>query len=198
MIKEDTTTPEDKIEDIEQTVEVESVEETIEVESAEETVENIQEDYKRKYLHLLADSENARKRLQKDKDEIVQYSIRSILLDFINPIDQMENALKFTKKSSSDVQNWAKGFEMILAQFKDVLANNNVKSYTSVGQVFDPHLHDAIETKETEDHPPGVVVEESTKGYMMGEKVLRPARVVVSKELTDETIEQSKNNKENK
>ena len=171
MIKDDTTTPEEEIENVE-----EKAEET------EEIVEETQEDYKRKYLHLLADSENARKRLQKDRDEIVQYSLRSLLLDFINPIDHMENALKFTEQASGEVQNWAKGFEMILMQFKDVLANNNVKSYESVGKQFDPHIHDALEMKETKDYPPGIVVEETLRGYIIGDKTLRPARVVVSKE----------------
>lgn len=174
MIKDDTTTPEEETENVEKTTE--------QTETVEETVEETQEDYKRKYLHLLADSENARKRLQKDRDEIVQYSLRSLLLDFLNPIDHMESALKYTEQSSPEVQNWAKGFEMILMQFKDVLANNNVKSYESVGRQFDPHLHDAVEMKETTEHPPGTVVEETVRGYMIGEKPLRPARVVVSKE----------------
>ncbi len=173
MIKDDTTTPEEETENIE-----EAAETTAETEKAEES----QEDYKRKYLHLLADSENARKRLQKDRDEIVQYSVRSLLLDFLSPIDHMENALKFTDQASPEVQNWAKGFEMILMQFKDVLASNGVKTFESIGRPFDPHFHDAVEMKETTDHPPGTVVEESVKGYIIGEKTLRPARVVVSKE----------------
>ncbi len=140
------------------------------------------EDFKLKYLHLLADSENARKRMQKDRDEVVQYSIRSLLLDFIHPIDHMENALKFTGQASNEVQNWAKGFEMILTQFKDVLSNNGVKAIDSVGKPFDPHMHEAVEMLETTDFPPDTVVEENLKGYMIGEKVLRPARVKVSKE----------------
>lgn len=178
MIKDDTTTPEEETEHVEETAEQTKTTE----ETPEETVEDTQEDYKRKYLHLLADSENARKRLQKDRDEIVQYSLRSLLLDFLNPIDHMEGALKFTDQASAEVQNWAKGFEMILMQFKDVLASNNVKSYESVGREFDPHIHDAIEMKETSEHPPGTVVEETARGYMIGEKTLRPARVIVSKE----------------
>lgn len=182
MIKDDTTTPEE------------------EIENAENTTEETQEDYKRKYLHLLADSENARKRLQKDRDEIVQYSLRSLLLDFLNPIDHMESALKFTDQASGEVQNWAKGFEMILMQFKDVLASNNVKSYESVGRQFDPHIHDAIEMKETTEHPPGTVVEENVRGYTIGDKTLRPARVIVSKEpeTTKEEEEAGSEDLENK
>lgn len=138
-------------------------------------------DFKHKYLHLLADSENARKRLQKDRDEIVQYAIRSIILDFLHPIDHMENALNYTDDASDEVKHWATGFKMILNQFKDVLANNGVKPFESTGKEFDPHLHDAVEMIETTEYPPGIVVEESLKGYTVGEKPLRPARVKVSK-----------------
>ena len=174
MIKDDITKSDEEIENLEEDVE-------IKVEEAAQPVKEVEEDYKNKYLHLLADSENTRKRLQKDKDEIVQYSLRSLLQDFLNPIDHMENALNFTGQASDDVQNWAKGFQMILMQFKDVLANNNVKPFESVGRPFDPHIHDAIEMKESTEYPPGVVMEETMKGYLIGDKTLRPARVVVSK-----------------
>lgn len=174
MIKDDTTLPDEEAEKKEEDVE-------IKVEEAAIPAEEVEEDYKNKYLHLLADSENARKRLQRDRDEIVQYSLRSLLQDFLSPIDHMENALKFTEQASSDVQNWATGFKMILSQFKDVLASNNVKSFESVGRPFDPHIHDAIEMKESTEHPPGTVIEETMKGYLIGDKTLRPARVVVSR-----------------
>lgn len=168
--KEEATPPEEEV----------KIEETTTEESPEQ--EPVLEDFKLKYLHLLADSENARKRMHKDRDEIVQYSIRSLLLDFIHPIDHMENALKFTGQASDEVQNWAKGFEMILTQFKDVLVSNGVKTIESIGKPFDPRMHEAIEMLETTDFPPDTVVEENVKGYMIGEKTLRPARVKVSKE----------------
>lgn len=101
----------------------------------------------------------------------------------------MENALNYTGQASEEVQNWAKGFQMILAQFKDVLASNNVKSFESVGKPFDPHIHDAVEMKESAEHPPGTVLEETMKGYLIGDKTLRPARVVVSKAPVEELKE---------
>jgi len=138
-------------------------------------------DFKHKYLHLLADAENARKRLSKDRDEIVQRTIRGLILDFLHPVDHMENALKYTEDASDEVKHWAAGFKMILGQFQDVLASNGVKSFDSVGKEFDPHLHHAVEMIETTEYPPGMVVEESIRGYAMGNKPLRPARVKVSK-----------------
>ncbi len=136
---------------------------------------------KDKYLRLLAESENMRKRLQKEKMEMSQYAIQNSICDFLIPIDHMENALKFTHNMSDEVKNWAFGFQMILNQFKDVLSNHGVQPFDSVGTHFDPHKHEAVETEETTAQPPGMVLEESLKGYKMGTRVIRPARVKVSK-----------------
>lgn len=140
-------------------------------------------DCKDKYLRVLADSENARKRLQKEKQEMIQYALQNVIVDFLNPIDHMENALKFTQQMSEDVKHWALGFQMILTQFKDVLTANGVTPFESEGRPFDPHRHEAIETIATTDVPPGIVVAESLRGYMMGDRPIRPARVKVSKAL---------------
>jgi Molecular chaperone GrpE (heat shock protein) len=138
-------------------------------------------EYKDKYLRVLAESENSRKRLQKEKQEMIQYARQSVVVDFLNPIDHMENALKFTQQMSDDVKHWALGFQMILSQFKDVLTNNGVTPFVSEGRPFDPHRHEAVETVPTNDVQPGTVLEESLRGYIMGDKVVRPARVKVSK-----------------
>lgn len=138
-------------------------------------------EYKDKYLRLLAENENTRKRLQKEKLEMTQYAIQEVMCEMLNPIDHMENALKYTDNATPEVKNWALGFQMILNQFKDVLNNHGVYPIESVGTYFDPHRQEAIETFETSDHPPGIVLSESVKGYKMHEKVIRPARVTVSK-----------------
>lgn len=138
-------------------------------------------DAKDKYLRVLAESENARKRLQKEKQETIQYALQNVIVDFLTPIDHMENALNFTQQMSDDVKHWAVGFQMILTQFKDVLNSNGVTPFSSEGKYFDPHRHEAIETIETDKVPSGTVVEECLKGYIMGDKTIRPARVKVAK-----------------
>ncbi len=138
---------------------------------------------KDKYLRTLAEAENARKRLMKEKQEMIQYALQNVIVDFLNPIDHMENALKFTEQMSTEVKHWATGFQMILSQFKDVLSNNGVVPYVSCGKPFDPHLHEAIETVVTDKANPGIVIEESLKGYKMGDKTIRPARVKVAKQV---------------
>lgn len=153
-------------------------------------------EYKDKYLRQLAESENMRKRLQKERQDISQYATESVIIDFLSPIDHMETALRYTEQMSDEVKHWALGFNMILTQFKDALANNGVKHFESVGKHFDPHMHEAIEMAATDKYPPGIVVEESVRGYKMGDKIIRPARVKVSKALSSSKDE--KGQKDNK
>ena len=150
-------------------------------------------EYKDKYLRLLAESENTRKRLHKERQELTQYALQNVIVDFLNPIDHMENALAFTDQMTGEVKHWAVGFQMILGQFKDVLSNNGVVSFTSKGAVFDPHCHEAVETVPTTEVPPGTVVEESIRGYKMGDKTIRPARVKVAKAPPSSSPEEQKN-----
>lgn len=150
------------------------------------------EEYKDKYLRLLAEADNIRKRLQKERQELVQYSVQNVITDILNPIDHFENALKFAQQSSDEVKHWAQGFEMILSQFKDVLANNNVASFESEGMPFDPHRHEAIEMVVTSEYAPGIVINESLRGYKMGERIIRPARVKVTKAPDDKQKTETK------
>lgn len=138
-------------------------------------------EYKDKYLRLLAESENTRKRMQRERQESVRHAIGDVIVEFLHPLDHLENALKFADQATPDVQNWAVGFKMIVAQFKDALANHGVFAFESAGRPFDPHLHEAVEMIETDDQPPGIVSEEMIRGYKIGERVLRPARVKVTK-----------------
>jgi molecular chaperone GrpE len=138
-------------------------------------------DYKDKYLRVLADSENARKRMQKERQEVTKYAVEGIAVDFLRPIDNLENALKFAQDMSDEVKNWAFGFQMILSQFKDILAENGIHPIESMGTAFDPHTHEAVEILETDAQPAGTVIEEYVRGYKMGDRTIRPARVKVTK-----------------
>ena len=149
-------------------------------------------DYKDKYLRLLADAENARKRLQKERQEIVRYATDSLLVDFLHPLDNFENALRFSQEMSDEVKNWAFGFQMILSQFKDVLSQNGVTSMESLGKQFNPHDHEAVEMIETKEKPPGTIIEECVKGYKMGDRTIRAARVKVAKTAEKSATENNK------
>lgn len=153
-------------------------------------------EYKDKYLRLLADAENARKRLQKERQEMTRYAVESLIGDFLRPIDNFENALRFAQDMSDEVRNWAFGFQMILAQFKDVLAQNGITSIDSLGKTFNPHDHEAVEMVESTDQPPGTIIEENVRGYKMGDRTIRAARVKVAKAKGKHSSSQE-NSKEN-
>lgn len=144
--------------------------------------------YKDKYLRLLAEIDNTRKRMQKEKHEMTRFTVENLLCDLLGPIDNLENALKFTKGMSSEVQNWAQGFHMILEQFKEVLSQQGVTPFISEGALFDPSCHHAIETEETQNVPEGTIIQEFVKGYASKERTLRPARVKVAMAPKEENL----------
>jgi len=152
--------------------------------SPEEEIEQLKESLKEaqdKYLRVLAESENARKRMQKERQDMTKYAVEGVLVEFLHPLDNLEKALQFAESMSDEVRNWAVGFEMLLNQFKQILVNHGVEEYHSVGKPFDPHFHEAMEMVETTEYEPGVIVEELMRGYRMGERSIRVARVKVAK-----------------
>ncbi len=144
------------------------------------TAEEDLKEYKEKYLRLLAEIDNTRKRMQKEKQEMTRFALDNVIAEILGPIDNLENALQFTQHLSEEMRNWAKGFLMILGQFKDVLANHGVASFHSEGKQFDPQMHHAIETEATGDKPEGTILKEYIKGYKNGDHVIRPASVKVA------------------
>jgi molecular chaperone GrpE len=151
-----------------------------ELEKIRQLEEEIKE-HKDKYLRMLAETENSRKRMQKEKQESTRYAMENLMAEILSPIDNFENALGFTDKMSQETKNWALGFQMILTQFKDLLVSNGVEPFTSVGEIFDPHKHQAVEMEETDEKPEGTIIHEFVKGYRCGERTIRPARVKVAK-----------------
>lgn len=143
--------------------------------------ETKEEDFKEKYFRLLAEMENTRKRMQKEKQETLRFAIENAIGEFLPALDNFENALQFAKKTSEEVQNWASGFQMILSQIKDVLHNHGIVAYHSEGNTFDPNYHEAVEISETDEHPDGTILEEYSKGYKSTSRTIRPARVRVAR-----------------
>lgn len=141
------------------------------------------EDFKDKYFRLLAEMENMRKRLQKEKLDMMHLAVENLAADLLSPLDNLENALKFAQEMGPEVKNWAIGFQMILDGLKNALSQNGITSFESLGKPFDPRLHDAVEVEETDAHPPGMVIRELVRGYRSKDRTVRAARVVVSKVL---------------
>lgn len=164
---------------------------TEEKEQATQPQEDLKE-YKEKYLRLLAEIDNMRKRMQKEKQEMTRFAVENVIAEILGPIDNLENALQFTQQMSEEMRNWAQGFLMILGQFKDVLAGHGVTSFHSEGKQFDPQMHHAIETEATADKPEGTILKEYIKGYKSGDHVIRPASVKVAVAPADKELKEEK------
>lgn len=136
---------------------------------------------KDKYLRALADSENTRKRIRQQADESVRIQRESILRDLLPIIDNLERAVQ-AAKNGTDNKTIVDGVEMTVRALIDFLRAQGVTPVESVGQAFDPNRHEAIDHVPSDVHPPNTVVDEHHRGYLIGERVLRPARVSVAKE----------------
>src|ERR1700689_2395899 len=135
---------------------------------------------KDKYLRTLADTENARKRVRQQSEESVRIQRESILRDLLPIIDNLERALA-AARSGTEGKTIVDGVEMTVRALVDFLRAQGVTPLQSCGQSFDPKRHEAVDHVASEKHPPNTVVDEFHRGYLIGERVLRPARVSVAK-----------------
>lgn len=167
-------------------------------ETSDEKID-IEPNYKELYQRQLAENENLRKRLYKEKMEMVHYAKKNLLEEFLNPLDQFEKALSFKDAMTDEVKNWAMGFDMILTQFKSMLSNQGIKPFSSKNLRFDPERHEAVDLIDTENaDEAGLVAEEIAIGYMIGDKVLRHAKVNVFRlKEEDKKIKEEKHKEEN-
>jgi len=135
---------------------------------------------KDKYLRTLADNENSRKRVRQQSEESVRIQREAILRDLLPIIDNLERALAASREGT-DAKTIVDGVEMTVRALLDFLRAQGVTPVQSVGQAFDPNRHEAVDHVASQTHPPNTVVDEFHRGYLIGERVLRPARVSVAK-----------------
>ncbi|MHA2229336.1 MAG: nucleotide exchange factor GrpE [Candidatus Thorarchaeota archaeon] len=136
---------------------------------------------------LQAEFENYRKRMNTRFSEAALYASEGILLKVLEVYDNLERAMDADFKSNPE--STREGLEAILKQFLKLFAQENVREIESVGKGFDPYYQNAVGTTNDEDKPDNMVVEEYMKGYMIRDKVLRPAQVCVNKHQTAESDE---------
>jgi len=137
-------------------------------------------EYKDKYLRLYAEFENARKRMEREKVEFIKYANEELMVDFLGIMDDLERSVTAAKTRHQDYDAFLKGIEMVMAHVYELLKRNNVKPIEAVGKLFDPHCHEALMQVESDAHEDGTVVEEFQKGYMLGDRVVRTAKVKVA------------------
>lgn len=133
------------------------------------------------YLRAVADLENYRKRAQREKEDLLRFGNENIIRELIPVLDNLERALEHARAGSSESQGLLQGVEMTIDQFQKALEKFGARTFSALGEPFDPAFHDAMGQIETEDHPPNIVVQEMQKGCLLNDRLLRPAMVMVSR-----------------
>ena len=146
------------------------------------------------YLRALADFDNLRKRTQRDSEVSRRYALEALVLDLLPVLDNFDRAVQ-TAGDGASAESLKKGMDLIRRQLCEALSKHGVSEYSCVGSQFDPRRADAISFIHTDEHKPGTVVSEICKGYSCGERVLRPARVVVAKEMDRSRKEEGRGQK---
>jgi len=134
-----------------------------------------------KMLRNQADLENTRKRIDREKQEFIKFANEGMVLDLLNVLDDLERSVNLAENSKEDLPAFLKGVEMILAHLYEMLKEYGVKPIEAEGKIFDPHYHEALMQAENKDLPEHTIVEVLQKGYLIHERVLRTAKVKVSK-----------------
>lgn len=132
-----------------------------------------------KYLRLNAEFENARKRWQREREDVLKFANFTLLKEVVIILDEMEQALKMIREHTN-IDEISKGLEIMYNNFLKILVNRGFKYIDVKGKKFDPHLHEIVATRDVDDEGQDhVVLEEIQKGYLLEDKVLRTAKVIV-------------------
>jgi molecular chaperone GrpE len=132
-------------------------------------------------LRLQADFDNTRKRLEREKQDFVKFANEGIILELLNILDDLERTVDLAQSKHQDLSAFLKGVEMILAHLYEMLKEYGVKPIESEGKLFDPNYHEALMQAENKDVPEHTILEELQKGYLLNDRVIRTAKVKVSK-----------------
>lgn len=144
------------------------------------------QDAEKKYLYLYSEFENFRRRNERDRLDFLKFGHEGFLKDLLQVLDNFERAIAHGKslgaEKGSPLGQVTQGIEMIHYQFAEALKGQGVAAISSLGQKFDPAMHEAVGEEEAQAEP-GSVVKEAQKGYQLHGRLLRPARVVLAKKV---------------
>lgn len=146
------------------------------VESAQAEVARIRD----QLLRTAADFDNFKKRSRREVTDAERRGREEFLKDLLPVFDNLERATMHAE-TASDVKALADGIGMVMRQFVDTLGRLGIERVATIGNAFDPAQHEAIQQLETAEHPPGAVAAEVQAGYKLGDRLIRPALVVVAK-----------------
>ncbi len=177
VVMETPNNTDETIEPGENTEEVEIVE-IEEVSLVQELTDKLQEEENKRF-RLLADYENFKRRASLDKEALQKYRAQNVVTNLIPVLDNFARALAVEAKTE-EAQTMMTGLDMIYRTFVQALEDEGLVEIQALDQEFDPNFHQAIMTGSDEDKPTGIVLEQMQAGYMLKDRVLRPAMVKVN------------------
>ena len=136
---------------------------------------------KDRYVRLYAEFDNARKRMEREKQEFIKFANEGLICEFLSILDDLDRSVESAKAKHEDYAAFLKGIEMVMAHIYEMLKENGVKPMEAKGKIFDPHCHEVLMQEETDQHEDGVILDELQKGYYLGDRVVRTAKVKVAK-----------------
>jgi molecular chaperone GrpE len=150
--------------------------------SPEEVLRAERDAFQEKWLRVVAELDNVRKRSRREVADTRRFTQADILRSLLEVQDNFERALQSSGDPSDtgDSEGFREGIELIFQKFRGVLKDKGVKPMEAMGAEFDPNFHEAVGQLEREDTDPGLVIEVVQSGYHFGDMVLRPARVIIS------------------
>ena len=181
-------------------VEADSTEEENE-ESEEERLQEEVRTLKEDKIRVLAEMENLRKRFDREKIDSIKYGSVNFARDILSPGDNLERALSAINQEEGhpqSIKNLIEGLKMVQKEFSSALEKNGISKINSMNEKFDPNLHQAMMEVERDDLDEGIVVQEIQTGYMMHDRLLRPAMVGVSKKPKQNNTSEFQDEKETK
>jgi len=129
-------------------------------------------------LRMQADFENYKKRVDKERQELYHHALSEVIQEILPTLDDLERALQ--KNDSKDFKSYRRGIELIYHNLRETLQKFGLQPIKAEGEIFDPHYHEALFLEETDQYPEHQILEEYKKGYMLKERLLRPAVVKVA------------------
>lgn len=131
-------------------------------------------------LRLAAEFDNFKKRAARDRDDARRNGAESVVSKLLPVLDNFDMAMLAAAQPNTNLDTLRVGVNMIHGQFRNFLTEVGIKELTPVGQPFDPSLHDAVSVQTSTEIPEGHVIQQTRKGYQLGDRLIRPASVVVS------------------
>ena len=146
------------------------------------------EEYYERLLRQVAETDNLRKRLAKEKQDAIRYANESLIEKLLPTMDSFDMAISAANLSNENtIDSLKKGVEMVHIQLKRTLEETGLTEINATGEIFNPALHEAISRKETNEAADGTVIEQIRKGYQLNERLVRPASVIVAASTNSET-----------